>query len=67
MVYVLFDTLDVTSGLLTFTILILKPLSGENVMVAFVPSTTVNVLVFPFTAVPSYVAEPLPVALIDKV
>ena len=67
MVYELLDMLEVTSELLTFTLLILYPLSEENVMTAFVPSVTVNVFVLFLMVVPSYVAEPLPVALIDNV
>ena len=40
------------------------PVSGVSVTVAEVPSLTVNKLLFPRTAVPSYVTVPLPVALI---
>ena len=41
-VYLLFDTLDVTSVLFNFTLLIRYPVSGVNEIVAFVPSLTVN-------------------------
>ena len=66
-VYELFETLEVTSVLFTFTLLILFPASGLNIIVAFVPSLTVNVLVLLLIVVPSYEAEPLPDAFIVKI
>ena len=52
---------------LTFTLLIRYPLSGVNVILADVPSFTVNEVVLPRIVVLLYVAEPLPDAAIDKV
>ena len=66
-VYKLFDKLDVTSVLFTFTLLILYPLSGEKLIVADEPSFTVKVLVLPLIEVPLYEAEPLPTEVISKV
>ena len=59
--------LDVTSVPFTFTLLILYPASGVKIIVAEVPSFTVNGTVFPLTIVPLYDAEPLPVAVIVSV
>ena len=67
MVYELFETLEVTSELFTFTVLILYPLSGVKEMVADVPSFTVNELVLLRIVVPLNDAEPFPDAVIDKV
>ena len=59
--------LEVTSVLFTLRLFILLPSSGVNVIVADIPSLTVNALVFPLTDVPLYVTDPLPVAFINNV
>ena len=66
-VYLLLDTIEVTSVLPTFTLAIRQPVSGVNVIVAEVPSFTENEVVLPLTVVPLYEAEPLPEAVIFKV
>ena len=65
-VYLLLETLEVTSVPFTFTLLILYPVSGVKVIVTDEPSFTVNVLVLLRIVVPSYEAEPFPVDFIDK-
>ena len=66
MVYLLFDTFDVTFVPFTVSLLNLYPLLGEMVIVAEVPSFTVNDCVLLVMVVPSYDTEPPAPDWIDR-